>query len=79
MNIVPQSILDVLHCDSPLPMVSGTGKTRCSFPGAGVLDVAERLVSLKQSMEHLCSDSTYFGWFSPYNIEKKFSSPSHVI
>lgn len=71
-------VMETLHCEPPLPMQPGTGKSRCSFTGSGVLDVAERLFALKQNLERVASDPAAVGWFSPYNIQKGFSSPSHV-
>ncbi|XP_049810705.1 hexosaminidase D-like [Schistocerca nitens] len=70
--------METLHCEPPLPMQPGTGKSRCSFTGSGVLDVAERVFALKQNLERVASDPTAVGWLSPYNIQKGFSSPSHV-
>ncbi|XP_067012083.2 hexosaminidase D [Anabrus simplex] len=78
MTLIPHKVLDILKCDPPLPMSPGMGRSRCSFPGAGVLEAAERLYSLQQNLDRYLSDSTAKGWFTPYNIDHSFSNPSHV-
>jgi len=59
-------------------MSPGIGRTRCKFPGAAVLEAAERLYSLHLSVDRMLTDSTVKGWMTSYNIDNDFSSPSHV-
>ncbi|XP_063237565.1 hexosaminidase D-like [Bacillus rossius redtenbacheri] len=78
MSAVPRKVSDMLKCDVPLSMTPGAGRAHCSFPGAGILDVVERLYLLAMSIEHMTSDSTMKGWMTQYNIDNAYSSPSHV-
>nr|CAD7454944.1 unnamed protein product [Timema tahoe] len=78
MLSVPMVVSQILKCDVPVPMSPGMGRTRCAFPGAAILDAAERLYSVTLNVERLLSDSTVKGWLTQYNIDHSFSSPSHV-
>nr|CAD7260043.1 unnamed protein product [Timema shepardi] len=78
MVSVPMVVSQILKCDVPVPMSPGMGRTRCAFPGAAILDAAERLYSVTLNVERLLSDSTVKGWLTQYNIDHSFSSPSHV-
>lgn len=76
--LIPQRVLDILKCDGSIPMSPGTGRTRCSFPGAAILEAVERLYMLHLNVERMLGDSTVKGWMTSYNIDHGFSSPSHV-
>ncbi|KAJ9592969.1 hypothetical protein L9F63_015339 [Diploptera punctata] len=78
MTVVPRHVLDLLKCDGSLPMSPGSGRTRCNFPGAEILEAVERLYLLQMNVDRMLADSTLKGWMTSYNIEHGFSSPSHV-
>ncbi|GLH02851.1 Hexosaminidase domain-containing protein [Gryllus bimaculatus] len=73
-----RQVMDVLKCDPPLPLSPGMGLSHCGFPGAGILEAAERLYILQQNIDKYLSDSAVKGWFTDYNIEHGFASPSLV-
>ena len=75
---MPRHVLDLLKCDGSLPMSPGSGRTRCNFPGAEILEAVERLYILQLNVDRMLADSTLKGWMTSYNIEHGFSSPSHV-
>lgn len=72
----PDAVYTLLKCGPGL-MKMKVG-SRCGFPGANVYETAVRLLTLTDQIKRMEEGSNAKGWFTDYNIEMGFSSPSHV-
>lgn len=69
---------EILKCDPPIPLRPTMKLSQCGFPGASVLAAAVRLNTLQYNLDQYLSLSSSKGWFTSYNRQYGFSSPSLV-
>uniref|UniRef100_A0A1B6LZF5 beta-N-acetylhexosaminidase n=1 Tax=Graphocephala atropunctata TaxID=36148 RepID=A0A1B6LZF5_9HEMI len=50
----------------------------CNFPGSGIYEKANQLVSLLDQIDQMMDMSEVKGWLTDYNIQTRFSNPAHV-
>lgn len=78
---VPSKVIDALACDSGITLSVPEpqyGWTNCAYHGGLIYAAILKLFSIQQELNKLKEDSTFKGWFTPYNIKYSFSNPSHV-
>lgn len=76
MHQPPDGVYTLLKCGPGLMKMKVGSK--CGFPGAGVYETAVRLLTLTDQIKRMEDGSNTKGWFTTYNIEMRFASPSHV-
>ncbi|XP_043466707.1 hexosaminidase D-like [Leptopilina heterotoma] len=80
MDVSPK-VIDALACDSGITLSVPEpqyGWTNCAYNGGLIYAAILKLFSIQQELNKLKEDSTFKGWFTPYNIKYSFSNPSHV-
>lgn len=68
----------VLKCDSAEPLRKLGAPVRCAFPAAQLFEAVAALYTLQRSFEEITANPHFRGWFSDYNTEMNFASPSHI-
>lgn len=65
-----------LGCSTSLVSRGGYLETtqwfECTYPGASVYDLIERLRVAKDNMTHLFASSSVIGWLTPYNFKSNY-------
>lgn len=52
--------------------------SRCRFPGSEVYSIVLSLSQAREQFAKVMNDSVVRGWLTDYNMEKSFSSPTHL-
>ncbi|KAK3912819.1 Hexosaminidase D [Frankliniella fusca] len=75
----PSKLLDLLQCDITFPPHGGG--SQCAFPGARILNIAQRFYLLKNELDNPLTginNPVARGWLSDENIKWNFSNPHQV-